>query len=134
MKGGTFMNKENLEDNLVCKVNLIHEDQVRIAKEALPDEDMLKYLAEFFKIFGDLTRTKILFALEKRELCVCDLSALLEMSQSAVSHQLRFLKNYRVVKTRRDGKVIYYSLDDDHISHILKCGLDHAMEESNVKG
>ena len=86
-------------------------------------------LADFYKIFGDTTRVKILYALDKSELCVCDISALLGMSVSAVSHQLRALRDSNLVRTKRDGKIVYYSLADEHVKSILECGLEHIEEK-----
>ena len=121
---------ENNNDNKVerCACNVIHGDIVAKVKDSLPQEETLYDLAELFKVFGDSTRIKILCALFEEEMCVCDLSALLNVSQSAISHQLRVLKSARLVKFRRDGKVIYYSLDDEHIKHIFDEGLKHITE------
>lgn len=93
----------------------------------LPDE-VLNNLSELFKIFGDFTRIRILFLLSNEELCVCDIANMLEMNQSAISHQLRVLKQSQLVKNRRDGKQIYYSLADEHVKTILHQGLDHVLE------
>ncbi|EKY28594.1 metalloregulator ArsR/SmtB family transcription factor [Clostridium celatum] len=118
-----------VENNIEkCSCNVIHKDTVIKVKEKLPKEETLYDLAELFKVFGDSTRIKILCALFESEMCVCDLSALLSISQSAISHQLRVLKSARLVKFRRDGKVIYYSLDDEHIKHIFDEGLKHITE------
>lgn len=111
-----------------CNVNIIHEDIVVRVKDKLPAEETLYDLAELFKVFGDTTRIKIICALFESEMCVCDLSALLNISQSAISHQLRVLKSARLVKFRRAGKVIYYSLDDEHIKQIFDAGLHHITE------
>ena len=121
---------ENNNDNKVerCACNVIHGDIVAKVKDSLPQEETLYDLAELFKVFGDSTRIKILCALFESEMCVCDLSALLNVSQSAISHQLRVLKSARLVKFRRAGKVIYYSLDDEHIKHIFDEGLKHITE------
>lgn len=108
-----------------CSCNYIHEDVVKRAKEQMPDEIELYELAELFKVFGDTTRIKILYALFASEMCVCDIAALLGMSQSAVSHQLRVLKQARLVKHRKEGKIVYYSLDDDHVEKIFDQGLNH---------
>ncbi|AFV11662.1 ArsR-like transcriptional regulator [Thermacetogenium phaeum DSM 12270] len=91
----------------------------------MPDDECLFDLAELFKVFGDTTRVKILFALFKAEMCVCDLATLLRMSQSAVSHQLRVLKQARLVKCRKEGKMVYYSLDDEHVKQIFDQGMAH---------
>ena len=102
---------------------------VEQVKAAMPPEDDLFEVAELFKTFGDSTRAKIICALSQSELCVGDLAQLLEMNQSAVSHQLRLLKQARLVKTRRDGKVRYYSLADEHIQEMFKVAFEHVMEE-----
>ena len=101
----------------------------RAIAESMPDEELLYDLADLFKVFGDSTRARIICALSISELCVCDLSALLDMSQSAVSHQLRTLKQARIVKNRRSGKVVYYSLDDEHIKELFSVAFDHVMED-----
>ena len=104
-----------------CNGNIIHEDIVVRVKDKLPAEETLYDLAELFKVFG-------ICALFESEMCVCDLSCLLNMTQSAISHQLRVLKSARLVKFRREGKVVYYSLDDEHIKHIYDAGLNHISE------
>lgn len=119
--------KEAREDQS-CSCRVIHEDILCAVREKMPDEVQLYELADFFKIFGDSTRIGILWALCESEMCVCDLSALLNMKQSAVSHQLKILKQSRIVKNRREGKVVYYSLDDDHIRRVLNLGMQHLME------
>lgn len=116
---------EKFED---CNCNVIHKDIIKKVKANIPKEEVLYDLAEFFKVFGDSTRIRIICALFESEMCVCDLAALLGVSQSAVSHQLRTLKSARLVRHRRDGKVAYYSLDDEHIKHIFDEGLNHITE------
>ncbi|WP_160675143.1 metalloregulator ArsR/SmtB family transcription factor [Clostridium sp. C8-1-8] len=111
-----------------CNCTIIHEDVIRQVSEKIPQEETLYDLAELFKIFGDSTRIKIICALFEAEMCVCDIAALLKMTQSAVSHQLRVLKTSRLVKHRREGKVIYYSLDDEHVKNIFNQGLEHITE------
>lgn len=111
-----------------CSCTIIHEDTVSKVRETMPAEETLYDLAELFKVFGDTTRIKILCALLQSEMCVCDMAALLGMNQSAISHQLRILKQTRLVKFRKDGKVVYYSLDDDHIKQIFDQGLVHVNE------
>ncbi|MDB2152831.1 ArsR/SmtB family transcription factor [Clostridium butyricum] len=111
-----------------CSCNVIHENVVEMVKNALPQDEVLYDLAELFKAFGDSTRVKILCALFESEMCVCDLSAILGISQSAVSHQLRTLKASRLVKFKRVGKVVYYSLEDQHIKHIFNEGFKHIIE------
>lgn len=117
--------KESLTN---CGVNHHHDDIVKKCTLHMPDEETLCDLAEFFKVFADSTRIKILYALSEGEMCVCDIWQSLGLTQSAVSHQLRILKQMRLVKYRKDGKTIYYSLDDGHIQSILNQGLDHVME------
>lgn len=109
--------------------NVIHEHVVEQVKKAMPKDEILSDVADLFKVFGDSTRIRILCALMQHELCVGDLTVLLGMTQSAVSHQLKALRQARLVKSRRDGKVMYYSLDDEHIEHIFKAGYDHIVEE-----
>ena len=111
-----------------CSCNVIHKEVVENVKNKLPKEETLYDLAELFKAFGDSTRIKIICSLFESEMCVCDLSVLLNISQSAISHQLRVLKSARLVKFRRAGKVIYYSLDDEHIKQIFDAGLHHITE------
>lgn len=125
-RGAVMENDERKIEN--CNVNIIHEDIVVRVKDKLPAEETLYDLAELFKVFGDTTRIKIICALFESEMCVCDLSCLLNMTQSAISHQLRVLKSARLVKFRRKGKVVYYSLDDEHIKHIYDAGLNHISE------
>ena len=115
------------KETLVCEYTVIHQEV--IDKIKLPEEEVLYDLGDFFKISGDSTRIKILSALFQSEMCVCDIAALLGMTQSAISHQLRVLKQGRLVKHRKDGKVVYYSLDDDHIKHIVDQGLTHISEK-----
>lgn len=112
-----------------CDCTIIHEEVVNKVKEKMPDEESLYDLAELFKVFGDTTRIKILWALTESEMCVCDIASLLGMTQSAISHQLRVLKSTRLVKNRRDGKVVYYSLDDAHVKQVFEQGLIHINEK-----
>lgn len=121
------MDKENANFE-VCSCNIIHEDVVNKVRENMIEDYHATNLAGFFKVFGDATRIKILNALFLSEMCVCDIAALLDMNQSAISHQLRKLKQARLVRRRRDGKVIYYSLDDEHIKQIFYQGLSHVRE------
>lgn len=111
-----------------CCCSVIHEDTVSRARDSMPEEETLYDLAELFKVFGDTTRIKILCALFESEMCVCDIAALLSMNQSAISHQLRVLKQARLVKYRKAGKVVYYSLDDEHVKQIFDQGLVHIKE------
>lgn len=112
----------------VCTSKGIHQETVHAVKQKMPAPGELGELADLFKLFADRTRIAILWALSESEMCVCDLCALLGMKQPAVSHQLKNLKQARVVKTRREGKVIYYSLDDDHIRKLLNLGMEHIQE------
>ena len=111
-----------------CITKGIHADIIRVVGRNMPDADALYELADLFKLFGDPTRLGILWALSESEMCVCDLCALLRMKQPAVSHQLKNLKQSRVVKARRDGKIVYYSLDDEHIRRLLNLGMEHTQE------
>ncbi|SET63521.1 transcriptional regulator, ArsR family [Natronincola peptidivorans] len=113
------------KDIEVCEVQCIHEEDVKEVKETMLKDVLLHDIADFFKVFGEVTRIKMLCALLQKELCVCDIAAVLDMNQSAVSHQLRILRSHRLVKFRREGKILYYSLDDDHIKKILDQGLQH---------
>jgi len=112
-----------------CDCEVIHEDIVNRVREKFPEEEMLYDLAELFKVFGDSTRIKILWALDESEMCVCDIAFLLNMTQSAISHQLRVLKQAHLVKYRKDGKIVFYSLDDEHVRQILDQGLVHINEK-----
>ncbi len=111
-----------------CITKGIHRDTIRAVKGNMPDPIALYDVADLFKLFGDSTRLGILWALSESEMCVCDLCALLKMKQPAVSHQLKNLKLSRVVKPRRDGKIVYYSLEDDHIRRLLNLGMEHIQE------
>ena len=111
-----------------CDVTYVHDEAVMTVRGKMPDEELLKELADFYKVFGDSTRIKILCVLLESEMCVCDIATLLQMGQSAISHQLRVLKQMRLVKFRRDGKTVFYSLSDDHIQTILAQGMEHISE------
>lgn len=108
-----------------CSIDYVHEDTVREVKDNMFSQEKAEELATLFSAMGDPTRIKILYALSKAELCVCDLQEILEMSQSAVSHQLRLLRNLRLVKFRRQGRMVFYSLDDEHIYRLFAEGLNH---------
>ena len=118
----------NQDRALCCEEIEVHEDAVEQVRSQLPQDEVLYDLAELFKIFGDSTRVKILYALLEAELCVCDIAKLMDVSQSAVSHQLRVLKGSKLVKFRREGKTIYYSLADEHVFRILSQGMEHILE------
>lgn len=109
----------------ICDCDMIHEETVEATKARMQEDTEYLDLATLFKMFGDGTRVKILHALELHELCVCDLAALLGMTKSAISHQLKALRLSNLVKSRRDGQVVYYSLADDHVKYILDIGFDH---------
>lgn len=112
----------------VCDCEIIHEDTVRAVQQKLLEQGDYEELALLFKLFGDPTRVRLLHALEQAELCVCDLAALLGVTKSAVSHQLKSLKLARLVKSRKDGQVVYYSLADDHVKKIIDMGYEHLAE------
>ena len=116
------------KDEMFCDCEVIHSDVVETVKKDMPDETELYDLSDFFKILGDSTRAKIICALDQNELCVCDLAVLLGMTKSAISHQLSILRQNNLVKNRREGKVVYYSLADDHIKEIYEKGLEHIRE------
>ncbi len=111
-----------------CDYMHAHPELIKEITESMPDDDILIDLSELFKVFGDSTRIKILTALSKGELCVCDISKAVGMTDSAVSHQLKILKNAKLVSFRRDGKTVFYSLADDHVTTILMMGLEHINE------
>lgn len=116
------------KENMCCDTVEVHEDLLEIVNKTMPDETELYDLAELFKVFGDSTRIRILFVLFEAEVCVCDLAKVLNMSQSAISHQLRILKQNKLVKNRREGKSIFYSLADEHVRTIIAQGRDHIEE------
>ena len=111
-----------------CAFLCVHEQTVARVLSQMPRDEQLYDLAELFKVFGDSTRIKILYALFEAELCVCDIAQLLGLTQSAVSHQLRVLKSSRLVKPRKEGKSVFYSLADDHVRRIIAQGMDHICE------
>ena len=114
--------------NEICEVEFVDERKIKRVRRAMKSIEVVNALAETFRILGDPTRMRIAFALSREELCVCDLANLLEVSQSAVSHSLRTLRQMRLVRFRKKGKIVYYSLDDDHISHLIQDGLRHVEE------
>ena len=119
--------EQEVEDGS-CEFMHVHEEIVEKVEGVMPDEQQLLDLSEFFKIFGDSTRIKILYVLSQSEMCVCDIATLLQMTQSAISHQLRVLKQMRLVSFRRDGKTVFYKLADAHIQTILAQGMEHISE------
>ena len=112
-------------DDELFECTVLHEDVVNEVKKKIPEDGLIYDLAEFFKVFADSTRMKIIYALMENELCVCDIASIVQTTQSAISHQLRLLKQAKLVKFRKEGKVVYYSLDDDHISQFVKKGREH---------
>lgn len=116
------------KEGLCCEEEIIHEDLLKIVNDTMPPGEELDKLANLFKIFGDPTRIRILFVLFEAEICVCDLARALNMTQSAISHQLRILKQSHLVKNRRDGKTIFYSLADEHVRSIIAQGREHILE------
>ena len=127
-KKGYFM-KENINEQIeCCDCNEIHEDLLKIVNDTMPEETELYDLAELFKVFGDSTRIRILFVLFEAEVCVCDLAKVLNMTQSAISHQLRILKQNKLVNSRREGKSVFYSLADGHVRTIIAQGREHIEE------
>ena len=123
------MEDQELDREICCDNTELHMDAIAHARQALTDPDLLERLSELFKVLGDPTRIRILQALHDTRLCVCDIARLLGLTQSAVSHQLRILKDAKLVRFRREGKSIFYSLDDDHVRSILALGMEH-LEES----
>ena len=119
------MQKNKVE---VCDCNVIHQETVDSVKEIMPEDTTLYDLADFFKVLGDSTRVRIMWALDSSEMCVCDLAVLLNMTKSAISHQLGELRRADLVRNRRDGKNIYYSLADDHVRNVFEKGMEHILE------
>lgn len=117
------------QENICCDSIEVHEELLHIVNETMPEETELYDLAELFKIFGDSTRIRILFVLFEAEVCVCDLAQALHMTQSAISHQLKILRQSKLVKSRREGKSIFYSLADDHVRTIIAQGREHIRED-----
>lgn len=122
------MKRENNTPLDNCDFIHVHEDIVQQVNDSMPEEEILYDLAELFKVFGDSTRIKILYVLFQTEMCVCDIAQTLNMTQSAISHQLRVLKQSQLVKYRREGKTVFYSLSDSHVKTILNQGLEHIEE------
>ena len=120
------------KNEFICDCNIIHEDVVKDTIKKMPDMDLFNKLAEFFKILGDTTRAKILYALDQNEMCVCDIANVLGMSKSSISHQLKTLKLSGIVKFRKEGKEVYYTLDDEHIKELFEVGIEH-IEHKNKK-
>lgn len=123
-----YKRRRNLWKKEFAENTVIHEDTVKNVKEKMPEDGLIYDIAELFKVFADSTRMKIIYALMEEELCVCDIANIVQTTQSAISHQLRILKQSKLVKYRKEGKVVYYSLDDEHISQIVKKGREHIEE------
>ena len=117
----------------VCEEVCTHPEILSRVKPEMPDEERLYDLAELFKVFGDTTRIRILYVLFESEMCVCDIAELLHMTQSAISHQLRILKQAHLVRNRREGKTVYYFLDDDHVRTVIGQGMEHIEEKHGRK-
>ena len=113
------------KNEFICDCNIIHQDVVQNTIKQMADEDTFNKLAEFFKILGDTTRTKILYALDKNEMWVCDIANVLNMSKSSISHQLGTLRRSGIVKCRKVGKEVFYSLDDEHVKEVFEVGMEH---------
>jgi len=113
------------KNEFICDCNIIHQDVVNRTLNQMPNRDTFNRLAEFFKILGDTTRSKILFALDKNEMCVCDIANVLGMSKSSISHQLGTLRRTGIVKCRKQGKEVYYMLDDEHVQKVFEIGIEH---------
>lgn len=124
MNGGDIMNDESNKQALKN-----HEELVNNVREHLPEDKQVEALSDLFKVFGDATRARIMSCLEVRDLCVCDIAEILNMTVSAVSHQLRVLRTAKLVKATKMGKEVMYSLDDDHVAKIFECGLSHINED-----
>ena len=120
-------------NEFMCDCNIIHEDAVNKTLKKMPTQDLFNKLAEFFKIIGDTTRTKILFALDQNEMCVCDIANVLGMTKSSISHQLATLRNSGIVKSRREGKEVYYTLDDEHVKQVFEIGIEHIEHKNKTE-
>ena len=117
---------KNIKDRCECRI--IHDEKVQDARHLALDEEVTDELCQTFKALGDASRLKIMWALKHQEMCVCDLAALLGITESAVSHQLRLLRTLRLVKNRRDGTILYYRLADDHVLQLVRIALEHVNE------
>ncbi|CDF03019.1 MAG: metalloregulator ArsR/SmtB family transcription factor [Ruminococcus sp.] len=117
-----------MDNEFLCEKYSVHKDVIEKVSKVMPDESYLFDAAELLKALGDSTRIRIIFVLCQSEMCVCDIAKLLDMTQSAISHQLRVLKQARLVKSRRDGKTIFYSIADEHVKTIFYHAMDHVME------
>ena len=120
-------------NEFMCDCNIIHQDAVNKTLKKMPNQDLFDKLAEFFKIIGDPTRTKILFALDQNEMCVCDIANVLGMTKSSISHQLATLRSSGIVKCRREGKEVYYTLDDEHVKQVFEVGIEHIEHKNKAE-
>ena len=121
-----------MKDIEICDCNVIHEAIVNQTKEKMLDNDFINEISLFFKILGDNTRVKILFALDNNEMCVCDIANVLNMTKSSISHQLSFLKQNNIVKCNRVGKEVYYSLDDEHVKEVFEVAISHIKQRKDI--
>ena len=112
-------------NEFICDCNVIHQNVVDDTLKKMPEQDVFNKIAEFFKIIGDTTRAKILFVLDNNEMCVCDIANVLSMSKSSISHQLGTLRRNGIVKCRKQGKEVYYMLDDEHVKEVFEIGMEH---------
>ena len=117
-----------MEKEYSCEDEVVNSDIIELIKKDFPQDDIIEIIADFYKIFGDATRFKILYSIKDHELCVCDISALLNMTVSAVSHHLQILRYSNLVKTRKEGKTVFYSLADKHVTEVIECGISHVDE------
>ena len=113
----------------MCDCNMIHENVVKDTLSKMPEKELFQKLADFFKMIGDPTRTKILFALDQNEMCVCDIANVLGMTKSSISHQLATLKQSGIVKYRKEGKEVYYTLDDEHVQQVFEIAIEHIQHK-----
>ena len=120
-----------MKNSKICDCDIVHEDIIEKVKNKMPKDETLSDLSDFFKVIGDGTRIRILWALDESEMCVCDLANVLNMTKSAISHQLRSLREANLVKFRKSGKEVFYSLADNHVKEIFEQGLIHIKEEKN---
>ena len=121
------------KNEFVCDCNIIHKEIVDDTLNKMPKDDLFVEIAEFFKLLGDITRAKILFALDQNEMCVCDIANVMSMTKSSISHQLSALRKSGIVKSRRSGKEVYYTLDDDHVKSLFELGIEHIEHRSAHK-
>lgn len=119
------------KEDLICDCEVIHANIVNEVQKRMPNDEDIYDLSDFFKVLGDSTRMKIIWALDESEMCVCDIAVLLNMTKSAISHQLRSLRNANLVKFRKEGKTVYYSLKDEHVRDIYEKGMEHIKEKYN---